>query len=86
MQLTGGLGGLVQVTTAFFNAAALEVWFEVSNPGGGYHPLQAVAVRLEKGKKHFNENKQYIVNISDSQRIFDAVWIWFKPRNSFLQW
>ena len=25
VQLTGGLGGLVHVTTAFFNAAALEV-------------------------------------------------------------
>jgi len=38
----GVLGGSPQVTTAFFKAAALSVLFEMSAPGGAYHPLQWV--------------------------------------------
>ena len=41
----GELGGLPQVTTAFFKAAAaLTELFEISTPGGAYHPLQPVPV------------------------------------------
>ena len=38
----GVLGGSPQVTEAFFKAAALVELFEISTPGGAYHPLQPV--------------------------------------------
>ena len=38
----GVLGGSPQVTTAFFKAAAPTELFEISTPGGAYHPLQPV--------------------------------------------
>ena len=44
----GVLGGSPQVTTAFFKAAALTELFEISTPGGAYHPLQPVPESTEQ--------------------------------------
>ena len=44
----GVLGGSPQVTTAFLKAAAPIELFEISTPGGAYHPLQPVPESKEQ--------------------------------------
>ena len=46
----GVLGGSPQVTTAFFRAAAPTELFEISTPGGAYHPLRSVPGSKEQSR------------------------------------
>ena len=70
----GVLGGSPQVTLAFFKAAALTELFEISTPGGAYHPLQPVpGGKKESGHLTFITMQQKSIEKREGR---DAVATW----------
>ena len=66
----GVLGGSPQVTTAFFKAAAPTELFEISTPGGAYHPLQWVP-----GSEEQSGHLTFITMHQKSlEKIEDIIW------------